>query len=423
MRSAWKPIDLNTTAAAHSTLDQAAIRARFPILSRQINGRDLVYLDNAASTQKPQSVIDRITRYYSTEYSNIHRGVHTLSQIGTDAYEAVRRQVRGFINAHSESEVIFTKGTTDGINLVASCFGRRFIQPGDEIVITGMEHHSNIVPWQMMCEQRGAVLRVIPLRNDGTISLEDAERLIGARTKMVSVVWVSNSLGTVNPVRELISLARGHGASVLIDAAQAVQHFRVDVQDLGADFVVFSGHKIYGPTGTGILWGREALLNDLPPYQGGGDMIKDVRFSGTTYNDLPFKFEAGTPNIAGCIGLGAALDFLEETGLDNIAAHEAHLLACATERLSGIEGIRLIGEAPEKNSVLSFLVGNHHPYDVGVLLDQLGIAIRTGHHCTQPVMDHFGIPGTCRASFAVYNTEAEIDRLAAGVERAVRMLG
>ncbi|MCP4121768.1 MAG: cysteine desulfurase [Bacteroidetes bacterium] len=406
----------------HNTLDVHAIRADFPILKRKINGKDLIYFDNAASTQKPQQVIDTVTNYYSNDYSNIHRGVHTLSQIGTAAYEAVREKARNFINAGKEHEIIYTHGTTDGINLVASSFGRKFIQPGDEILISGMEHHSNIVPWQLMCEERGAVLKVIPLKDDGSISIEDVRSLINEKTKLVSIVYVSNSLGSTNPVKDIIRLAHDAGVKVLVDGAQAVQHMDIDVQDLDADLFVFSGHKMYGTTGTGILYGKEALLEELPPYQGGGDMIKEVSFEKTTFNDLPFKFEAGTPNIAGFIGLGAAFDYLNRIGLKKIAVHEAEVLEYATERILNVEGIRIIGDSKDKCSVLSFVVNGLHPYDIGVILDNLGIAIRTGHHCTQPVMAKFGIPGTCRASFAMYNTKDEVDEFIAGLQRAVRML-
>jgi cysteine desulfurase/selenocysteine lyase len=400
----------------------AEVRRNFPILGRQVNGKDLVYLDNAASTHKPAIVLDTIQHYYSSDYSNIHRGVHTLSQIGTAAYEAVREKAREFIHAAETEEIIFTKGTTDGINLIASSYGKRYIGEGDEIIITEMEHHSNIVPWQLLCDERNAVLKVVPIQEDGSIRLEDLDNLASEKTRLISIVYISNSLGTVNPVKEVIDLAHSRGIHVLLDAAQAIQHMSIDVQALKADFLVFSGHKMYGPTGTGILYGRKDLLNELPPYQGGGDMIKEVSFQGTTFNDLPFKFEAGTPNIAGVIGLGAAFDYLNETGIAGIAAHEAKLLDYATRQIKSIDGIRIYGEAPNKCSVLSFLVDGLHPYDIGVILDNLGIAIRTGHHCTQPVMAHYGIPGTCRASFAMYNTLEEVDYFIEGLQRAVRML-
>ena len=403
-------------------LNISQIRADFPILNEKIRGKQLVYLDNGASTQKPQVVIDAESYYYEHQYANIHRGVHYLSQIGTDLYEGVRKQVQQFINAKYDHEVIFTKGTTNAINLVAYTFGRKFINEGDEIVVTEMEHHSNIVPWQMLCDEKKCVLKVIPLQADGTILLEDAEKLITQKTKLVSVVYVSNALGTINPIQELIALAHKNGAKILIDAAQAIQHFKIDVQAMDADFLVFSGHKIYGPTGTGILYGKEDILNAMPPYEGGGDMIKTVSFKGTTYNDLPFKFEAGTPNIAGCVALGTAIKYVEELGVENIKAYETELLNYATEKLSDIEGLKIYGTAAHKSSVISFLLEGIHPYDVGVILDNMGIAIRTGHHCAQPVMDHYGIPGTCRASFAFYNTKEEVDVLVEGILKAKKML-
>ncbi|MBK6275432.1 MAG: cysteine desulfurase [Saprospirales bacterium] len=398
------------------------IRTDFPILNEKIRGKQLVYLDNGASTQKPQVVIDAESYYYEHQYANIHRGVHYLSQVGTDLYENVRKQVQQFINAKHEHEIIYTKGTTNAINLVAYTFGRKFINEGDEIVITEMEHHSNIVPWQMLCEEKKCILKYIPLQEDGSINLEDAEKLITPKTKLVSVVYVSNALGTINPIKELIAIAHKNGAKILIDAAQAIQHFTIDVQALDCDFFVFSGHKIYGPTGTGILYGKEDILNQMPPYEGGGDMIKTVSFSGTTFNDLPFKFEAGTPNIAGCIALGTAIKYVQDLGIDNIRAYETELLNYATEKLSAIEGLKIYGTAKHKSSVISFLLDGIHPYDVGVILDNQGIAIRTGHHCAQPVMDHYGIPGTCRASFAFYNTKEEVDVLVDGILKAKKML-
>ena len=398
------------------------IRADFPILSEQIRGKQLVYLDNGASTQKPQTVIDAESYYYEHQYANIHRGVHYLSQIGTDLYEQVRRQIQQLIHAKHEHEIIYTKGTTNAINLVAYTFGRKFIQEGDEIVVTEMEHHSNIVPWQMLCEEKKCVLKYIPLQPDGSIRLEDAEQLITPKTKLVSVTYVSNALGTINPIQELIALAHKNGAKILIDAAQAIQHFTIDVQALNCDFLVFSGHKIYGPTGTGILYGKEDILNAMPPFEGGGDMIKTVSFKGTEFNDLPFKFEAGTPNIAGCIALGTAIEYVQQLGLENIRQYETELLDYATAQLSQIEGLKIYGTAAHKSSVISFLLDGIHPYDVGVILDNMGIAIRTGHHCAQPVMDHFGIPGTCRATFAFYNTKEEVDALVAGILKAKKML-
>ena len=403
-------------------LDIQKIRTDFPILNEKIRGKQLVYLDNGASTQKPQVVIDAESYYYEHQYANIHRGVHYLSQVGTDLYEDVRKQVQQFINAKHEHEIIYTKGTTNAINLVAYTFGRKFINEGDEIVITEMEHHSNIVPWQMLCEEKKCILKYIPLQEDGSINLEDAEKLITPKTKLVSVVYVSNALGTINPIKELIAIAHKNGAKILIDAAQAIQHFTIDVQALDCDFFVFSGHKIYGPTGTGILYGKEDILNQMPPYEGGGDMIKTVSFSGTTFNDLPFKFEAGTPNIAGCIALGTAIKYVQDLGIDNIRAYETELLNYATEKLSAIEGLKIYGTAKHKSSVISFLLDGIHPYDVGVILDNQGIAIRTGHHCAQPVMDYYGIPGTCRASFAFYNTKEEVDVLVEGILKAKKML-
>ena len=403
-------------------LDINKIRNDFPILSEKIRGKQLVYLDNGASTQKPKSVIDAESFYYEHQYANIHRGVHYLSQIGTDLYEQVRRQIQHFINAKHEHEIIYTKGTTDSINLVAYTFGRKFINEGDEIVVTEMEHHSNIVPWQMLCEEKKCTLKYIPLQQDGTILLEDAKKIITSKTKLVAVTYVSNALGTINPIEELISIAHQNGAKILIDAAQAIQHFSIDVQALDCDFLVFSGHKIYGPTGTGILYGKEEILNAMPPFEGGGDMIKSVSFSGTVFNDLPFKFEAGTPNIAGCIALGSAIKYVQDVGLDNIKNYENELLQYATEKLTAIDGLKIYGTAEEKSSVISFLLDGIHPYDVGVILDNLGIAIRTGHHCAQPVMDFYGIVGTCRATLAFYNTKEEIDMLADGIVRAKKML-
>ena len=410
------------TTYTPTTFDVDRIREDFPILKRKINGKPLVYLDNAASTQKPQHVIDAISNYYANDYSNIHRGVHTLSQIGTEAYENARKKIQQFINAAHDHEIIYTKGTTDGINLIAYTYGRAFLQPGDEILISGMEHHSNIVPWQIIAEQYGAVIKVVPLEDDGTIDMDKFKELLSEKTKVVSIVYVSNSLGTINPVKEIIDLSHQHRAIVLLDAAQAIQHMTIDVQALDVDLMVFSGHKLYGPTGVGILYGKTDVLNSLPPYQGGGDMIKEVHFDGTTYNDLPFKFEAGTPNIAGVIGLGAAVDYMTSVGIESIAAHEAMLLEYATEQIKTIDGVKIYGESPNKTSVLSFLVGDLHPYDIGVILDNYGVAIRTGHHCTQPVMTSYKIPGTCRASFGLYNTKEEVDSFITALRKAVNML-
>lgn len=398
------------------------IRADFPILKREVNGKPLVYLDNGATTQKPVSVINSIAHYYSDMNSNVHRGVHYLSQISTDAFEVTRRKIQFFINAPEDRQVIITKGTTDSINLVATCYGRAFIQEGEEIILSAMEHHSNIVPWQMLCDEKGCKIRVIPMNDKGELDMDAYRGLFNERTKLVAVTYVSNALGTINPVKEMISIAHAHGAVVLVDAAQAIQHIQVDVQGLDVDFLAFSGHKMYGPTGVGVLYGKEELLNAMPPYQGGGDMIKDVTFEKTTYNDLPFKFEAGTPNIEAGICLNEAIDYISSIGLAHIEAYEHELLAYTQEKLSQIPGIRFIGTADQKCSVISFIIEGTHPYDVGVILDKLGIAVRTGHHCAQPVMDRFGIPGTIRVSLALYNTKEDIDILIAGIQRAVNML-
>jgi cysteine desulfurase/selenocysteine lyase len=402
--------------------DIQKIRADFPLLKREVNGKPLVYLDNGATTQKPKVVIDAITNYYSDMNSNVHRGVHYLSQISTDAFEVTRRKVQEFINAKEDFEIIITKGTTDSINLVASCYGKAFIHEGDEIIISAMEHHSNIVPWQMLCEEKGAVLRVIPMNEKGELDIETYKNLLSDKTKLVSVTYVSNSLGTINPIKEIIDLAHAKNVPVFVDAAQAIQHIAIDVQELDVDFLAFSGHKMYAPTGVGVLYGKKDLLNAMPPYQGGGDMIKDVTFEKTTYNELPFKFEAGTPNIEAGICLAAAIDYINELGIDNIKAYEDDLLAYATAKIKDISGVRIIGEAAKKSSVLSFVVDGVHPYDIGVILDKLGIAVRTGHHCAQPVMDQFQIPGTVRASLAVYNTKEDVDNFIAGLTRALNML-
>lgn len=403
-------------------LDIATIRQDFPILNREVNGKPLVYFDNGATAQKPLSVISAITKYYTFQNSNIHRGIHTLSQQATDAYEQARKTVQAFINAKYNHEVIFTSGTTHSINLVTNSFAKKYLAEGDEIIISTMEHHSNIVPWQMVCEEYGCTLKVIPINDKGELLLEEYKKLLSDKTKLVAVTHVSNTLGTVNPVQEIIAQAKQFGAYTLIDGAQAVPHKKVDVQALGCDFYVFSGHKMFGPTGVGILYGKEAVLNEIPPYQGGGDMIKTVTFEKTTYNCLPHKFEAGTPNIIGGIGLAAAIDYMNNIGLDNIANYEAELLAYATEKIKQIEGVRIIGKAEQKASVLSFLVDGTHPTDIGMILDKLGVAIRTGHHCTEPLMNRFEIPGTARASFAFYNTKEEIDVFIEALERAVKML-
>ncbi|RQO31974.1 cysteine desulfurase CsdA [Taibaiella sp. KBW10] len=398
------------------------VRQDFPILTEKVYGKPLVYLDNGATTQKPQAVIDALTQYYATYNSNVHRGVHFLSQKATDAEEAARRGVQAFIHAAHEYEIIFTKGTTDSINLVAYSFAKKYVRPGDEIIVSEMEHHSNIVPWQMACEDRGATLKVWRMNEKGVLDLADLDTLITDKTKMLAVTWVSNTLGTVNPIADIVAKAHQHDVPVLVDAAQAIQHLPIDVQALDIDFLVFSGHKIYGPTGIGVLYGKEKWLQEMPPYQGGGSMIKSVQFSGTTYTDLPFRFEAGTPNIAGAIGLHAALNYVQDIGLTAIAAYEHELLVYAQTQLAAIPGLRFIGEAPEKSATISFLIGDLHPFDVGELLDKQGIAVRTGHHCCQPIMDKFGIPGTIRASLSFYNTKGEIDALISGLQKAVSML-
>lgn len=405
-----------------TALNNEALRAEFTILSRKVNGQPLVYLDNAASSQKPDAVIDAIDRYYRNEHSNVHRGVHFLSQLATEKFEAARETMRAFVNAAETREVIFTKGTTEGINLVASCMARSVLRPGDEILISEMEHHSNIVPWQMAAEQSGAILVVVDTDERGQLVMDDFYAKLSKRTKMVSMVHISNSLGTINPVKEIVSAAHKHGAKVLIDGAQGAPHGNIDVRDIDCDFYTLSAHKMYGPTGAGILYGKAAELEALPPYQGGGEMIKDVTFEKTTYNELPFKFEAGTPNIAGAIGMAAAADWMAKHGHDHIRRIEKHLLDYATEQLGEIEGIRFFGTAEEKTSVISFLIDGTHPYDVGAIIDKMGVAVRTGHHCTQPLMAKYGIPGTVRASFAAYNTYEDIDTLTAAVKRAAKML-
>jgi cysteine desulfurase/selenocysteine lyase len=404
-------------------LDIQKIRAQFPVLHQEVNGKPLVYFDNGATSQKPQMVIDAITHYYSKENSNIHRGVHFLSQQATDKYEAAREATRRFINADSIEEIIITRGTTEAINLVASCLSKSLFKKGDEILISTIEHHSNIVPWQMACEQTGAVLKVIPVLDSGELDMDAYRDLLNEKTKLVAVNHISNALGTINPIEEMIPLAHAKGALVLIDGAQAVPHTKVDVQVLNADFYCFSAHKMYGPTGIGILHGKKEILEKMPPYHGGGEMIKEVKFEGSTYNDLPFKFEGGTPNIAGGIGLEAAIRFMEEVGVENIAKQEAELLAYATQKLKEVGGIRFVGEAKNKAGLVSFLMEGIHPYDAGTILDKLGIAIRTGHLCAQPVMARFDITGTMRASFAVYNTKEEIDVFIAAINRVKIMFG
>jgi len=402
-------------------LDVKKIRADFPILSRKVNGQDLVYFDNAATSQTPQQVIDVIVDYYSRLNANIHRGVHKLSQEATDAYEQARKTIQKHFNAAHAHEIIFTSGTTEGINLVASGYAS-LLKKGDELIVSALEHHSNIVPWQMLCEKTGAKLKVIPMTPEGTLEMDVFERLLGPQTKLVFVNHVSNALGTVNPIEKIISKAHAHGARVLIDGAQACPHIKPDVQKLGVDFYVTSAHKLCGPTGVGMLYGKEEALNELPPYQGGGEMIATVSFEKTTYADLPHKFEAGTPNIAGGIAFGAAMDYMNGIGFKTIAQYESELLAYATNALKKIDGMKIYGEAPEKTAVLSFNIEGLHPYDIGSILDQMGIAVRTGHHCAQPIMDYYKIPGTVRASFSFYNTFEEIDRLVEGVGKAITML-
>ena len=402
-------------------LDIQKIRADFPILSRTINGKPLVYFDNGATSQKPQVVIDEYANYYQKINANIHRGVHTLSQLATDAYENSRIKIQNHINARFSHEVIFTSGTTHGINAIAHGFGS-ILKPGDEVLVSAMEHHSNIVPWQMVCEKTGAILRVIPMNENGELLLSDYHKLLSHKTKIVTVNHISNALGTINPIQEMIAKAHEFGAAVLIDGAQAVPHLKPDVQALDCDFYVFSGHKMCGPTGTGILYGKETWLNQLPPYQGGGEMIKEVTFEKTSYAELPHKFEAGTPNIAGGIVLGTAVDYMNSIGFENIQIQENELVAYGTKRLLEIEGLKIYGTAKEKTSVISFNIEGIHPYDIGTIVDKLGIAVRTGHHCAQPVMDFFKIPGTIRASFAFYNTKEEIDVLVEAVKKAQMML-
>lgn len=397
------------------------IREDFPILKQQVHGKPLVYLDNAATTQKPQVVIDTLVRYYETTNANVHRGIHALSERATHAYEGARETVRRFLNAADTREIIFVRGTTEAINLVAQSYGRTFLTAGDEIVISAMEHHSNIVPWQMLCEQIGARLRVIPFDHRGELSLEEYEKLLTERTKFVSVVHVSNALGTINPIRQIVDLAHRRGIPVLVDGAQAVSHMAVDVQELGCDFYAFSSHKVCGPTGVGVLYGRAELLTRMPPYQGGGDMISVVTFEKTHYNTLPYKFEAGTPHIAGVIGLGAAITYIQSIGLDRIAAYERDLLAYATAALDAIPGLQIIGTARDKAAVLSFVLDCAHPHDIGTVLDREGVAIRAGHHCAMPVMQRFGVPATARASFAFYNTPEEVDVLVRAIRRAIEV--
>ena len=410
-------------AVSKKVYDVNRIREDFPILRKKVHNKNLVYLDNAATTQKPTFVIDRVNKYYTTMNANIHRGVHALSQEATEAFEGARIQIKQFINALGKNEIIFTRGTTEAINLVASSYGRANIKEGDEIIISHMEHHSNIVPWQLLCKEKKAKLRIIPINDDGELIYEEFEKLVNEKTKFISIVYVSNSLGTINPVKKIINYAHQFKIPVLVDAAQAVNHIKVDVQELDCDFLALSGHKIYGPTGIGALYGKVELLDAMPPYQGGGDMISKVTFEETTYNELPHKFEAGTPDIAGAIGLGAAIEYISKIGIDNIKEHEKILLDYATKQIEEVPGLRIIGKAKEKTSVLSFVLENIHPHDIGTFLDFEGVAIRTGHHCTQPVMQRYNIPATSRASFAMYNTKEEVDVLVNGLKKIIEVFG
>ncbi len=413
---------MSTSLTIPKILDITAIRQEFPIFSREVKGRPLIYLDNAATSQKPQQVIDALTHYYTNYNANIHRGIHTLAEEATAAFEHTRDAVKLFIGAAAREEIIFTRGTTEGINLVAYSWGRKNIHAGDEIIISGMEHHSNIVPWQLLCEEKEAVLKIIPVNESGELILSEYEKLLGPKTKLVSIVHVSNALGTVNPVKKMIAQAHAAGALVLVDGAQSAVHLDIQVQDLDCDFFVFSAHKLYGPTGVGVLYGKRAILESMPPFMGGGEMIKEVSFKKTTFNELPYKFEAGTPNIADVIAFRSALHFIHSIGKDKIRRHEEDLLQYAHQELLKVPGLRFIGTAKEKVSVISFVIEKAHPQDIGILLDNRGIAVRTGHHCAQPLMDQFCIPGTTRASFAVYNTRYEIDELLKGLQRAVKIL-
>jgi cysteine desulfurase/selenocysteine lyase len=416
-------VNARPEAALPPSLDVQAVRSDFPILDQEVNGQPLAYLDNAASSQRPRQVIDAVANYYRHDHANVHRGVHTLSQRATEVYEGARSKIRRFVNAASDKEIIWTRGTTEAINLVAQSWARPRLQAGDEILITWMEHHANIVPWQIVCQQTGAKLVVAPMDERGQVRMDEFERLLGDRTRLVAVGHVSNALGTINPVREMIALAKARQVPVLLDGAQAMPHMAVDVRELGCDFYAFSGHKMFAPTGIGVLYGRESVLEEMPPWQGGGDMILAVRFDGTVYNELPWKFEAGTPNIAGAVGMGAAVDYLETIGMDAIARREAQLLEHATKVLQGIPGLRIIGTAEHKAAVVSFILEGIHPHDIGTIVDHAGIAIRTGHHCAMPVMEFFDVPATARASFAFYNTEEEADRLVAALATTREMFG
>jgi cysteine desulfurase/selenocysteine lyase len=421
--SATRSVAPAAKGMAERTFDVERIRADFPLLQQRVHGKPLVYLDNAATSQKPRPVLEALQRFYEEECSNVHRGVHWLSQRATEDYEAARGKVQAFLHAPEAREIIFVRGTTEAINLVAQTSGRTHVKAGDEVLITAMEHHSNIVPWQLLCWEKGATLRVAPINDRGELLLDEFEKLLSPRTKLVGVAHVSNALGTINPVKEIVRMAHGRNAPVLVDGAQAAPHLPIDVQDLGCDFYTFSGHKAFAPTGIGVLYGKAALLEAMPPYQGGGEMISSVTFERTTYNVIPHKFEAGTPNIADAIGLGAAIDYLNQVGLEKIAAYEHALLEYGTEALSRVRGLRLIGTAREKAAVLSFVFDGIHPHDVGTILDQEGVAVRTGHHCAQPVMQRFGVPATSRASLAFYNTKADIDALVAGLKKVREVFG
>ncbi len=413
---------MNTSLIKPASLDIAAIRREFPILSREVKGRPLIYLDNAATTQKPREVFDALVQYYTNYNANIHRGIHTLAEEATAAFEMTRDAVKDFIGAASREEIIFTKGTTEGINLVAYTWGRKNIQEGDEIIVSTMEHHSNIVPWQILCEEKKAILKVIPINDSGELMMDEYESLLGSKTKLVSIVHVSNALGTVNPVKQMIARAHSAGALFMVDGAQSAVHLDIDVLDLDCDFFAFSAHKLYGPTGVGVLYGKKELLESMPPFQGGGEMIKEVTLNKTTYNDLPYKFEAGTPNIADVIAFKSAIQFIQSIGKEKIRRHEQNLMEYAHVELEKIPGLHIIGKAKEKLGVVSFIIENAHPQDIGILLDNRGIAVRTGHHCAQPLMDRFCIPGTTRASFAVYNTKYELDELVNALKRAAKIL-
>ncbi|MGA2608124.1 MAG: cysteine desulfurase [Terriglobia bacterium] len=423
MATTREAIQIPARESSSPAFDVKRIREDFPILKQKVHGKPLVYLDNAATSQKPAKVIDAILRFYTQDCSNVHRGVHLLSERATEAYEGARIKIQRFLNAPDSREIVFVRGTTEGINLVAQSYGRQNVKAGDEVLITAMEHHSNIVPWQILCEEKNALLRVAPINDRGELILEEFEKLLNARTRMVAVAHVSNALGTINPVRQLIQRAHAMNVPVVVDGAQAVPHMKVDVHELGCDFYAFSGHKVFGPTGIGVLYGKERLLAVMPPFQGGGDMISSVTFEKTIYNVLPYKFEAGTPNIADVYGLGAALDYVNEVGLANIISYEHALLSYATEAISQIPGVRIIGTAREKAGVISFVLEGVHAHDVGTILDREGIAVRTGHHCAQPVMDRFGVPATVRASLAFYNTKQEINALAAGIQRVKALFG